>query len=435
MSIGSRLACLVLLILAIPAIAAERLNWPEKGGPTSYGHPHPDDARRLPTTWDEDTGTNVAWKIKTEEYGHSTPVIARNQIWFTSATKDGKQQFVDHIDAKTGKVLQHKLLFENPEPEPLANAVNSYASPSCVLEHDALYFHFGSYGTARLDPGTLDVVWQRRDMPCRHFRGPGSSPVVDGELLILTFDGIDQQYVTALDKKTGHTIWRTDRSTDFHDLGPDGKPKAEGDLRKAYNTPAIKDVAGRKQLISIGSRAGFGYDLMTGKEIWTFTHPDFNAAVRPLFFDDLVLITTGSAAALYAIRVDATTQGNVDETHVVWKRAKGNPKMTSPVIVGEKLFEIVDNGVLYCLDPRTGKELNAQRIGNTFISSPVVANGLLYLCDELGVVTVVKADETLETVAQNKLTEGMRASPAVADGAIYLRTFENLYKIAATGGQ
>jgi len=145
----------------------------------------------------------------------------------------------------------------------------------------------------------------------------------------------------------------------------------------------------------------------------------------------MAIIATGSAAALIAVRVEATTKGNVDETHVVWKRPKGNPKMTSPVIEGDKLFEIVDNGVLYCLDPRTGKELNGQRIGGTFVSSPVVANGLLYLCDELGVVTVVKADETLEVVAQNQLTEGMRASPAIANGALYLRTFEHLYKIAA----
>ena len=117
-----------------------------------------------------------------------------------------------------------------------------------------------------------------------------------------------------------------------------------------------------------------------------------------MFFENLVLITTGSAAGLVAIRLDATTRGNIDETHVVWKRAKGNPKMTSPVIENEKLFEIVDNGVLYCLDPRTGKELNVQRIGGTFVASPVVANGLLYLCDEQGVVTVVKADETLEQI-------------------------------------
>ena len=257
MSLSILCRALVACGLVVTSVSAsERLNWPDRGGPSFYGHPYPEDARGLPTTWDESTGENIAWKTKTPDYGHSTPVIGRGQIYFTSATKDGKQQYVDQIEATSGKVLHHKLLFENPEPEPLANVVNSYASPSCVLEDDALYVHFGSYGTARLDPKTLDVVWQRRDLPCRHFRGPGSSPVVDGELIVLTFDGIDQQYLTALDKKTGETVWRTDRSTDYHDLGPDGKPKGDGDYRKAYCTPAIKEVAGRKQVISTGSRPG-----------------------------------------------------------------------------------------------------------------------------------------------------------------------------------
>jgi outer membrane protein assembly factor BamB len=432
MSLRLRLSCLSVLVGSL-TFAAERLPWPDKSGPTFYGHPDPDDARGLPTTWDEATGKNVAWKTKLEGHGHSTPVIGGGKLWFTSATEDGKQQFVDQVDAATGKVLQHKLLFENPDPEPLANAVNTYASPSCVLTADALYVHFGTYGTARLQPDTLDVVWQRRDLPCRHFRGPGSSPVVVGDLIILTFDGIDQQYLTALNKNTGDTVWRTDRSTDYHDLGPDGKPKAEGDLRKAYSTPAIKEVAGRMQIISPGSRAAFGYDLLTGKEIWTITHPDFNASTRPLFFENLTIMATGSKAELIAVRLDETTKGNVDDTHVAWRRTRGNGKLPSPVLVGDRLFALTDNGVMYCLNARTGEELKAQRIGGFFVASPVVANGLIYVCDEAGVVSLLKADESCEIVHQNKLTEGMRASPAIANGALYLRTFEHLYKIAATG--
>jgi outer membrane protein assembly factor BamB len=424
---------LALVILSSGTLsAADRVSWPEKAGPTFNGHAGAEDARGVPTAWDEAAGKNVAWKIVTEGEGHSTPVIGYGRVWFTSATVDGKQQFIDCVDEATGKVLHHKLLFENPEPEPLANAVNTYASPTCVLEADALYVHFGSYGTARLNPKTLETVWQRRDLPCRHFRGPGSSPVVQGELLVLTFDGIDQQYVAALNKQTGETVWRTDRSTDYHDLDQTGKPKADGDYRKAYGTPAIAEVDGRRQLVSVGSRAGFGYDLLTGKEIWTFTHDDFNSSARPLFFENLVLVGTGSAARILAIRLDATTKGNIDESHVVWKRMKGNGKLPSPVLVGDKLFVLTDNGVMYCLNARTGEELKAQRIGGFFVASPVLVNGLLYVCDEAGVVSLVKADESCEIVVQNKLTEGMRSSPAVANGAVYLRTFDHLYKIAET---
>src|SRR4029079_13873561 len=133
---------------------------------------------------------------------------------------------------------------------------------SCVLENDAVYVHFGTYGTARLDPTTAHVGWGRGDLTARHFRGPGSSPIVFQDLLILTFDGINKQFVTALDKRTGSTVWTTPRSTDYGDLNDEGKPHGDGDLRQAFGTPSFVEVAGRAQLISIGSRAAFGYDAL-----------------------------------------------------------------------------------------------------------------------------------------------------------------------------
>ena len=421
---------LCLLLCAQPLASAD-LPWPVRNGPQQNGSASPSDARGVPTEWDEASGKNIAWKINLEGFGHSTPVVGDGRIWLTAATADGKQQFVYAIDASTGCVIHHKLLFENAAPEPLGNVVNTYASPSCVLESDAVYVHFGSYGTARLDPQTADVVWQRRDLPCRHFRGPGSSPYVWRDLVILTFDGIDQQYVAALDKRTGKTIWRTDRSTNYHDLDADGKPKLEGDLRKAYGTPGATVVNGTTHLVSIGSRAAFGYDPATGREIWTVTHDDFNAAAPPLFFENLAIINTGSGGAKFmAIRLDDTTRGNVDGTHIVWNRTKGNSRLCAPVLDRDRIWMLTDNGVLNGIDARTGEELASKRLGGQYVSSPVVVGDCLYACNEEGVTTVVRTSVPPEIVAQNQLEEGMRASPAVADGAIYLRTFTRLYKIA-----
>ena len=320
--------------------------------------------------------------------------------------------------------------FENAHPEPLGNVVNTYASPSCVLEHDAVYVHFGTYGTARLDPQTAAVVWRRRDIPCRHFRGPGSSPIVWQNLLILTFDGIDQQFVTALDKRTGKTIWRTDRSTDFKDRRPNGVLMQDGDNRKAYGTPSTIQVGDKTELISIGSRTAFGYDVKTGKEIWTVTHRDFNAAAPPLFYKNLAIINTGSGGAnLMAVRLDDTTKGNVDKTNIAWNRSKGNSRL-STALEGNHLWMMTDNGVLYALDADTGEELAVLRLGGTFVSSLVIADHHLYACNEDGGISVIRTTIPPEVIAQNELSEGMRASPAVADGAIYFRTFRHLYKIA-----
>jgi outer membrane protein assembly factor BamB len=414
-----------------PLWAAE-LPWPCRNGPFHNGCAAEVDVRGVPLEWDEASGKNIAWKVDLEGFGHSTPAIGHGRLWFTAATADGKRQFVYAIDARTGRVLAHKLVFENAAPERLGNKVNTYASPSCVLEDDAVYVHFGCYGTARLDPLTAAVIWQRRDLPCRHFRGPGSSPIVWRDLLILTFDGIDQQYVAALDKHTGKTVWRTDRSTDYHDLGPDGKPKAEGDNRKGYGTPATMDVNGRTQLVSVGSRAAFGYDAATGREIWTVTHKDFNAASPPLQFENLAIIHTGSGGTnLIAVRLDGSTHGNVTRTHLAWNRTKRNPRLCAPALVRGQVWILTDNGVLCAIDAKTGEERAALRLGVSYTASPLIAGDYLYASDEDGTTTVVRTSIPPQIVARNRLSEGMRASPAVAGGAIYLRTYHSLYKIAA----
>jgi outer membrane protein assembly factor BamB len=426
-------ALLLLLNLGAVPLSAGDLPWPCRNGPYQNGTATERDSRGVPTEWDEASGKNIAWKVDLEGLGHSTPAIGNGRLWFTAATEDGKEQFVYAIDAGTGRIIHHKLLFENTKPERLANRVNTYASPSCVLEDDAVYVHFGSYGTARLDPQTAAVVWQRRDLPCRHYRGPGSSPIVWQNLLILTFDGIDQQYVTALDKRTGKTVWRTDRSTNYHDLGPDGKPKLEGDVRKGYGTPGAIDVAGRAQIVSVGSRAAFGYDAATGREIWTIPHEDFNAAAPPLFFENLAIIHSGTGGTNFmAVRLDESTRGDVTQTHVVWNRTKANSRLCAPVLDHGRIWMLTDQGVLFGLDAKTGKQEAALRVGGTFVASPLVAGDHLYICDEEGSTNVVRASLPPKIIATNQLKEGLRASPAVADGALFLRTFHSLYKIAAT---
>jgi len=422
---------LAVALLPAQSSANRPLRWPDKNGPTLDGRALVREAQGVPVEWDEASGKNIAWKIPVQGKGHSTPVIGLGRIWFTAATEDGTQQFVYCVDAETGRVLHRKLQFENPDPEPLGNDINTYASPSCVLEHDAVYVHFGTYGTARLDPETAETLWQRRDIQCRHFRGPGSSPVLCGDLLILTFDGIDQQFLLALNKRTGQTVWRTDRSTDYHDLEPDGKPRRDGDFRKAFGTPGVAEVDGRMQIVSVGARAAFGYDALTGKEIWTIEHEDYNAAIRPLLLPPLVILNTGSRGSnQLGLRLDESTRGNVTNTHVAWDRTRGNPRLSTPVLIGERLYMATDLGVLYCLDARTGEEVFSERLRGAYTASPAFADGRIYFCNEDGETTVIKAADEFELVARNAVQGHVRASPAVAGGAIYLRSFDHLYKIA-----
>ena len=410
--------------------ASDRISWPMRAGPTMDSVVAAADAKDLPLSWSEADQRGISWKIRLEGFGHSTPAIGFNRVWLTAATEDGTQQYIYCLDQQTGQVLHHKLLFENATPEPLSNPINTYASPSCALSQEAVYVHFGTYGTACLDPETCEVIWQRRDINCRHFRGPGSSPVIWEDLLFLTFDGIDAQFVTALDRRTGKTVWRTDRTTDYGDLDANGKPKLDGDLRKAYGTPSVMVAEGRAQVVSIGSRAAFSYDARTGEELWTIRHDDFNASSPPLHYKGHAILNTGSRGAnLLSVRLGEATRGDVSESHVVWNRTKGNSDLSAPVLVGNRIYSVANNGVVTAVDADSGEEVWQGRIDGAFTASPIVAGDRIYFCNEAGDCFVVGVGEEFKVLQHNVLQEGMRASPAAADGTLFLRTFGHLYAI------
>ena len=233
----------------------------------------------LPLHWSETE--NVSWKTPIPDRGWSTPVVLGGQVWLTTATIDGHDFFAICVDARTGQIRFNEKLFHCDNPEPLGNDVNAYATPSPVIEPGRVYVHFGSYGTACLDTRTGKVLWDRKDLRCRHYRGPSSSPIVFRNMLILTFDGVDLQYLIALDKNTGRTIWKTDRSVAWNDENVPGAMAREGDLRKAHSTPLIAEVNGGLQLLSAGAKAAYGYDPLTGHELWKVRYPAWSAAPRP----------------------------------------------------------------------------------------------------------------------------------------------------------
>jgi outer membrane protein assembly factor BamB len=411
--------------------ATAPLFWPDRQGPNKDSVVPEAEAAALPLEWDEASGRGIAWKTAYEGEGHCSPVIGGDLVWFTSATKDGKKMYVYAVNRHDGKVVHHKLVFENEEPEDLGNPLNNYAAPSCVLEEDAVYVHFGTYGTARLNPQTAEKVWERRDINVRHFRGPGSSPALYGDLLILTFDGIDKHFVTALNKNTGETVWLTHRSTDYGDLDAEGRPKMDGDLRKAYGTPTIVRVGDVDQLLSVGSKAAYGYEVLTGKEIWTFTHQEFNASARPIVVDGVAYVNTGSGRAhLMAVKLDETTRGDVTATHVLWDRDRKNSDLATPLAVNGYLFQVSGSGVGMCIDLKTGEDVWSERVSpGKFIAGPLATKERLYFFSDAGFATVLAAGPEFRLLAQNKFNEAITASPAVAEGAMFVRTKTHLCKI------
>ena len=411
----------LLFLLVLPLHAAE--NWPQFRGPDGTGH---SDARGLPLQWSE--SKNVVWKTPIHDRGWSSPVIYGNQIWLTSATKDGRELYVFCIDRETGKIVKDWKLFDVEKPQ-FAHAFNTHASPTPVIENGRVYITFGAPGTAAIDTKTFRVLWERRDIECNHFRGAGSSPIIFRNLLLMHFDGSDYQFVVALDKNTGKTVWQTKRSIDFQDLDQNGKPAAEGDLRKAFSTPHVARIKGRWEMISLGAKAAYSYDPMTGKELWRVEERgQHSASTRPIVTGDLIFFPTGfSAGQLYAVRTGGN--GLLPDSHVAWKVKRGVPNKPSILLVDGLIYMMGDTGIASCIDAKTGEQVWQQRIGGEYSASPVYADGRLWFFSEDGKTMVLKPGRTFEQVAENRLDDGFLASPAIAGKAFYLRTRTHLYRI------
>ncbi|MGJ8695449.1 MAG: PQQ-binding-like beta-propeller repeat protein [Verrucomicrobiaceae bacterium] len=407
--------------------------WRQFRGPTGDGiYPEREDGalHGFPVEWSEEK--NVVWKTPVEGRAWSTPVVMDNEVWVSNATEDGKKMFAVCLDKTSGKKVHDLLLFENASPEELSNRVNGYGSCSPTIDGERVYFHFGSYGTAALDRKSGEKIWERRDLPCRHFRGPASSVVLHKETLILTMDGIDVQYLAALDRKTGKTVWRTDRTTDFGDVEAGGKIRGDGDFRKSYTTPNFVVVGGVTQLVSAGAKACFGYEADTGKELWKVTYNGFSNGASPVFVgNEMAIINTGLGKAhVLGVRLDGEMKGDVTKSHVEWDIFKRMPGRTSPVVVDGKVYLTSEEGILSRVDAMTGEIEKFVSLKGHFSGSGVYADGHLYFPSEQGKVVVVKPDEELTIVASNELDDGFMASPALDGDSIYLRSKSHVYRIS-----
>jgi outer membrane protein assembly factor BamB len=426
---------ITLLFVALTALRldAAETNWPEFRGPSGDGL---STSTNLPLRWSEEQ--NVKWKTPILGKAWSSPVIWGQQVWLTTATTNGQELSAVCVDPGTGRVLQDLKLFDVAKPQ-YCIPFNSYASPTPVIEAGRLYVTFGSAGTACLETQTGRVLWTRRDIECNHFRGAGSSPILYSNLLFLNFDGSDHQFVVALDKQTGRTVWQRNRSIDFQDLGPDGLPEMTGDYHKAFATCQVATFEGQTTLLSPGSKALYAYDPLSGTELWRVEErSSYSSATRPVTGHGLVFAPTGFASGqVLAIRpgkpgevLDAKVPGPASmQLQVVWKTKRNAPKKPSLLLLGDLLYAIEDNGVATCWEAMTGKVVWSERIGGHYSASPLAAGGRIYLFSEEGKTTVLAAGRECKKLAENQLGDGFMASPAVAGNALFLRSRSHLYRV------
>ena len=414
--------CLLLSFLCFHAANAQQDNWTHFRGSNLNAI---SEASTAPVSWSD--STNILWKTDLRGKGWSSPVIWGDQVWMTSASEDGKKMTGICLNLQSGKeifstdILQPETIFPK-------HSINSYATPTSCIEEGFVYLHFGTYGTACVSTKTGAIVWKRTDLKCDHVQGAGSSPILYKNLLILHLEGTDVQYLCALNKQTGETVWKTERPKELYEpLLPIGK--------KAYITPIIVNVKGKDLLISNGAAVCIAYDPVTGQEVWRIIQGEDSTIAMPLIENGIIYFYTSYVtppegekyAELLAVNPDG--QGDITKTNILWRLKAPILQLLTPLIKDGLIYTIDTRNVLLCLDAKTGKEVNSKKLSQKYNSSPVYSNGMIYFTSVKGETMVLKAGSQLQILATNKLPGEVCATPAIARNSIFLRTDQSLYRI------
>jgi outer membrane protein assembly factor BamB len=412
------------VVLSSFAGAAE---WPQFRGPNSSGVGD----GKPPVEFGP--SQNVLWKTAVGA-GLSSPVVSKGRVFLTEFDRATKQLATLCLDQRTGKILWRRTVV--PSEMEKVHEMSSPAAPTPASDGERVYVYFGSYGLVSYGfDGKL--LWERRLPLSQNIYGAVSSPIVAGDLLVLNHQGKDA-YLLAVNRRDGKTVWRTDRSR----------------FQYGWSTPVYWRHDGSDEILVLGGDFGpnqrlMAYDLADGAERWWVAGLPPCGKSTPVIGLDMVFFAVPDiildveaekrnperAAQFYAtngsriMAVRPGGKGEVNQTHVAWTQTKGVPGVPSPLYYNGRLYTIQNGGIVFSRSAKTGELVYSGRTGamGYYYSSPVAADNKIYVASEEGVVVVLDGGAELKVLAKNKLDGQILATPAIADGKIYVRTADRLY--------
>lgn len=433
-------------IVVIPLAAPPTANWPSFRGPQASGI---SEGQNLPDHWSGVTGENIKWKVRIPGLAHSSPIIWGDLLYVTSAISSQADATFKHglygdgdastdrsvqkwmvycIDKKTRKILWESLAYEGV-PKEKRHIKNTYASSTPATDGKHVIAFFGSQGLYCFD-AKGKLVW-KKDLGILNLGaynapefewGTASSPIIYKNKVIVQCDTSKEDFLLALDIESGATLWKADREE-----------------LPSWGTPNIYQGAKRVELVTNSSNFIRGYDPETGKELWRLGGSSQITAPTPIFFQDLIVVANGRRpeAPIFVIRAGASgditlPQGSTSSKDIAWSRQQRGPYMPTPLIYDSNLYVLANQGIFDCYELRSGKELYRQRIehqGGGFSSSPVAADGRIYLSSEDGDIFVVKSGAEFQLLSTNPMGERLMATPALSEGRMYVRGEKNLFAI------
>jgi outer membrane protein assembly factor BamB len=439
MKLFGRISLLLVISLLTSIVDASGGNWPQWRGPAGTGV---STEKNLPTEWS--ATKNIKWKTPIAGRSHSSPIVWGNKIFVTTAIEgevvpgakavkhmNGDKEFLhpdsigadrNHVfkviclNATTGQILWEQKAFEGT-PYDNRHRKSSFAASTPATDGKYVYAFFGSEGLYaydmsgklawKADLGKLGTVGM----------GTGTSPILHENLVLMQCDedNGEASFIVALDKKTGKEVWKTPRK-----------------VQVSWATPILVRTVKRAELITSGTEAIVAYDPATGKELWRHKGVESNAIPSPVANNEVVFLSAGFPEKIVmAIRLGAA--GDLtDSANVAWKHSKGTAYVPSPILYGDYLYLTTDRGILSCLNAKTGEliyEGGRVPIPATFTASPVAFGGKILLTSEDGDTFIINAGPKHEVLGSNSVGEPVYASPAIADGRIFIRGEKNLYAI------
>ena len=441
----------LLVAAAIAAFCApvSAQQWPSFRGPQASGVAAGPAA--VATTWNVGAGEGVLWKTPIDGIAVSSPIVWGDRLFVSTAVSSDPKATLRHglygdvepakdtgphvwrliaLDRRTGKVLWDRVAHTGV-PKTKRHPKSSQASPTPVTDGTHVVVSFGSEGLYafdmkgtqiwKVDLGVLNAGWFYDP---DYEWGVASSPIIWKHLVIVQSDIQQNSFIAAFDVKTGKEVWRTGR-----------------DEIPSWSTPTVVEIGGHTELVTQGTNAIRGYDPATGKELWRLSGNSEITVPTPIAGPGTVIVTNGyrGVQPIYAIRPgyrgDLTLKGDATSSEAIaWSTKRGGPYMPTPVVYGDLLYVVLNNGTFAAYDAKTGERLYQERLGGkggAFSASPVAADGKIYLASEDGEVFVVKAGRTYELLATNPVGEVLMATPAIADGTLYIRGMKHVIAIAA----
>lgn len=404
----------------LPVAAPSSQDWPWWRGARADGHSA---GTMYPVEWA--SAENVLWKISLTGTGHGSPCIWGEQVFLHSAEVSGEHvtHRLQSFARSTGQLNWTCEVATGVCPE--INAKNSQASATPACDGERVFVTFvtdGTLWTAAVDThGKL--LWKTAAGPYESKHGYGSSPALHGSLVIVAADNkgaridrlVGSSFLAAMNRETGKVVWRIKR------------PAVD-----SYGTPVVGPVAGRDQLLLAGYESVDSYDPATGEPLWQCRWGGVSAASTIAFDREQVYVsTTEGESTVLAIRADGT--GDVTASHVAWQSKRGATYVPTPLVHDGLVYLVTDGGVMTCLDTADGKEVWKKRLGGDFSASPVLADGLIYATNEAGKVFVVRAGREYDLLAENDFQEASFATPVLCGGQLFHRTTQSLLCLSGRG--